>query len=57
MAFMMYAIHMDRQVHTAEDLLDPVQQGIGSYSQTTQNKGEGSNRASKTSTKITFTNG
>ena len=46
--------HLDRQVHTAGDLWDPVQQGIRSYLQTPQNKDKGSDRAPKTSTKTTF---
>ena len=31
MAFVMYGMHLDREVHAAGDLSDPVQQGIGSY--------------------------
>ena len=31
MAFMMCGTHLDREVHAAGDLSDPVQQGIGSY--------------------------
>ena len=31
MAFMIYRMHLDRGVHTVEDLSDLVQQGIGSY--------------------------
>ena len=55
MGFMMYRTHLDREVHTAGDILDPVQQGIGSFPQTPRNKGKGSGRAPKTSTKTTFT--
>ena len=54
-AFMMSGTHLDREVHTAEDLWDPVQQGIGSYLQTLRNKAKGSGRAPKTSTKTTVT--
>ena len=42
MAFMMCGTHLDREVHTAGDSLDPVPQGIGSYPQTPGNKGKGS---------------
>ena len=55
MAFMMYGTHLDREVHAAGDLSDLVQSGIGSYTQTLRNKGNGSGRAPKTSTKTTFT--
>ena len=54
-AFMMCGMNLYREVHTAGDLLDLVQQGIGSYSQTPPNKGKGSSRAPKTSTKTTVT--
>ena len=47
--------HWDREVHTAGDLSDPVQQGIGSHLQTPRNKSECSSGAPKTSTKTTFT--
>ena len=48
---------LDREVHTARDVLDPVQQGIASYLQTleTNNNGQGNDRVTKTSTKTTFT--
>ena len=52
---MMCGTHLDREVHTAGDLSNPVQQGIGSYPQTPRNKGKGSGRAPKTSTKSIFT--
>ena len=55
MEFMMCGIDLDRQAHTAGDLSDPVQQGIGSYQQTPRNQVKGSSRAPKTSTKTTFT--
>ena len=55
MAFMMCGTHLDREVHTAGDRSDLVQQGIGSYPQTLRNTGKGSGRAPKTSTKATFT--
>ena len=51
----MCAMHLDREVHTAGDLSDPVQQGIDSYLQTPQNVGKGRGRAPKTSTKTIFT--
>ena len=54
MLFMMCGMHLDRDVHTVGDLSDLVQQGIGSYPQTPQNKGKGSSRLPKTSTKATF---
>ena len=54
MAFMMCGMHLDSEVHTAGDLSDPVQQGIGSYPQTLRNKGKDSGRALKTSTKTIF---
>ena len=54
MAFMMHGTHLDKEVHTAEDLSNLVQQGFGNYSQTSRNKGNGSDRAPTTSTKITF---
>ena len=54
-AFMMCQTHLDREVHTAGDLSDLVQQGIGSCPQTPRNKSKGSGRASKTLTKTTFT--
>ena len=47
--------HLDREVYAAGDLFDPVQKGIGSYLQTSRNKGIGSSKAQKTSTKATFT--
>ena len=52
---MMCSTHLDREVQTAGDLLNPVQQGISSYSQTPRNKRKGSGRASKTTIKISFT--
>ena len=52
---MMCGTHLDQEVHTAGDLSDQVQQGIGSYPQTTRNEGKRSGRAPKTSTKTTFT--
>ena len=55
MAFIMCRRHLDKEVHTAGDLSDVVQQGIGYYPQTIRNKGKGSSRARKTSTKTTFT--
>ena len=55
MVFMMCRTQLDREVHTAVDLSDLVQQRIGSYLQTSLNKGKGSARAPKTSTKTTFT--
>ena len=55
MAFMMFDTHLNRKVHTAGDLSDLVQQGIGSYPQTLRNKGKGSGRAPKTASKTTFT--
>ena len=55
MAFMMCGMHLDREIHTAGELWDVVHQRIGSYPQTPQNKAKGSGRASKFSTKITFT--
>ena len=53
--FMMCRTHSDREVHSAGDLSDPVQLGIGSYPQDPQNQGTGRGRALKTSTKTTFT--
>ena len=44
-AFIMCGTHLDRELHTAGDLWDPVQKGIGSYLQTPRNKGKGSSRA------------
>ena len=55
MAFMMCGTHLDRKVHSAGHLSDLVQQGIGSYPQTSRNKSKGSGRVPKTSTKTTFT--
>ena len=55
MAFMMCGMHLNSEVHAAGDLSDSVQQGMGSYLQTPLNKGKGSGRALKTSTKTTFT--
>ena len=55
MAFMICGTHLDREVHTAGDLSDLVQQGIGRYPQTPRNIGKGSGRVLKTSTKTTFT--
>ena len=55
MAFMICGRHLDREVHAAEDLSHPFQQGIGSYPQTPPNKGNGSSRAYKASTKTIFT--
>ena len=54
MASMRCGTYLDREVHTAGDLSDGVQQGIGSYPQTMRNKGNVSNRAPKRSTKTTF---
>ena len=51
----MCRIHLDRKVHTAENLSDLFKQGIGRYLETPQNKGKGSGRVPKMSTKITFT--
>ena len=53
---MMYGTYLDREVHTTEDLLDVVQKGIGSNARTTQttSKDKGNGRASKTTTKTTF---
>ena len=49
--------HLDREVHTAADLLDLIQLGISSYPSTPhmQGKGKDCSRAPNTSTKITFT--
>ena len=55
MAFVMCETNLDREVHTAADLSDAVQQGIGSYLQTPRNKGKGGSRAGRTPTKTTFT--
>ena len=55
MAIMMCGTHLDTEVHVAGDLSDPVQQGIGCYPQTPRNKGQGSGRGPKTSTKRTYT--
>ena len=55
MAFMMYRRHLVSQVHTAGDILDSVQQGIGSYTQTSQHKSNRSRSEAKTSSKTTFT--
>ena len=54
-AFMMCQMHLGREVYTAGDLLDPVQQGISSSLQTPQNNAQSSGRAPKTSTKTIFT--
>ena len=42
MALMMCRTYLDREVHTAGDLSDPIQKGIGSYPQTPRNEGTGS---------------
>ena len=55
LAFMRCGTHLDREVHTAGDVSDPVQQGIGSYLQTPRNQGKGSGKVPKTSTKRIFT--
>ena len=55
MEFTMCGTHLDKEVHTAWDRLDPVQQRIGSYPQTSRNKGKCSGRALKTLTKTIFT--
>ena len=55
MTFMMYGTHLDREVHTAIHLSNPVQEGFGSSPQTRQNKGKGRGRAPKTLTKTSFT--
>ena len=55
MIFIICGTHLDREVHTTGDVLDPVQQGIGSNQQTPRNNSKGSGRAPKTSTKSTFT--
>ena len=51
----MCGIYLDREVHTARDLLDPVQQGIDSYPQTPWKEGKDNNREPEISTKTTFT--
>ena len=51
----MCEMYLDSKVHTVRDLSDPVQQAIGSYLQTPQNKYKGSGRIPKTSTKTIFT--
>ena len=55
MAFMVCRTHLNRELNTTGDILDPVQQGIGSYLQTPRNKPKGSGKAPKTSTKTIFT--
>ena len=55
MAFLVCSMHLDREVHTAGDLSDPVQQGFSSDPQTSQNKGNGSGTVLKTSSKTIFT--
>ena len=55
MLFIMCRMHLYSKAHTAGDLLDPVQHGMGSYPLSPRNKGKGSSRALKTSTKTTFT--
>ena len=47
-AFIMYIIHLDREVHTAGAGLHVVQDGIGSNPQTLGNKGKASSRVQKT---------
>ena len=55
MAFMMCGRQLGREVHTAGDSSDLVQQGISSYQQPPRNIGKGSDRVPKTSTNTTFT--
>ena len=54
MAFITCETNVYRELHTAGDLSDPVQQGNYSYQQTPRNKGKGSSSAPKTSTKKTL---
>ena len=55
MALIICGTHLDREVHAAEDLLDPVQKEFGGYEQPLRNKGKGSGRALGTPTKTTST--
>ena len=47
-------MHLDRKVHTAEDTLHRVQQGISSYLQTPYSEGKGGCTGPQTLTKKMF---
>ena len=54
MACMICRTYLEREVHSAGDLLDLVQKGIGSYLQTLRNKGKGSGEEAKTCNGMTY---